>query len=118
MAEQFLEGQLGLARELDARVPRLSADEALRVAGRKVAAARRRKTRWQIGAPLAAAAGLAGLVLLGDRNNDTEVLARAHAPEQLPGLEVTGPPGKDVAVFKVTGRPDVVVVWFFDSGDE
>jgi hypothetical protein len=118
LSEKFLASQLGLARELDERAPRLSAEEALQVAKRRVATIRRRNARWQIGAPMAAAAGLAGLVLLVDDGDKTEALARGRVPEQLPGLEVVGPPGKDVVVFKVTDRPDVVVVWFFDSGDE
>ncbi len=118
LAEHFLVSQLGLVRELDAHAPRLSVDEALQAAKGRVATIRRRNARWQIGAPLAAAAGLAGLVVLADGSEETDVLARTPVPEQLPGLEVIGPPGKDVAVFNVTDRPDVVVVWFFDSGDE
>jgi len=118
IAERFVSGQLGLARELDARTPRFGADEALRNAKRKASVIRRRNAGWQIAAPLAAAAGLAGLVLFGGGDTGTELLMQARAPEPPSGLEVTAPPGKDVAVFKVTDRPDVVVVWFFDAGGE
>jgi hypothetical protein len=118
IAEQFVAGQLGLARELEAQTPRLPAGDALRIAERKASAISRRNAAWQIGAPLAAAASLTALVLLNDDNNGAEVFVQARVPEPLPGLEVTAPPGKDVAVFKVTDRPDVVVVWFLDAGDE
>ena len=121
LAEQIVSSQLGLARELETHTPRIRADEALRRAESKASAVRRRGAIWQIGAPLAAAAGLVGLVLLGDSQNiidNPKSLVQAQVPESLPGLEVQGPPGKDVAVFGVADRPDVVVVWFFDVGDE
>jgi hypothetical protein len=117
IADRFLSGQLALANELDANVPRRTVEEALRAAEQRSIVLRRRKTLWQVGAPLAAAAGLVGLVLLGDGSTGSDVLLQTSVPEPLPGLEVSGPPGKDVAVFKVTDRPDIVVVWFFDTGD-
>jgi hypothetical protein len=58
------------------------------------------------------------LVLLGDGSSTIDESVQASVPAQLPGLEITAPPGKDVAVFKVTDRPDIVVVWFLDAGDE
>jgi hypothetical protein len=121
LAEQIVAGQLGLARELEMLTPRIPADEVLRRAESKASAIRRRGGIWQIGVPLAAAAGLAGMILLGDSRNimdSPESLVQAQVPESLPGLAVQGPPGKDVAVFNVADRPDVVVVWFFDVGDE
>ena len=118
LAESIFAGQLELARELDARSPRIRADEALKIAERKASEVRRRNRIWQIGAPLAAAAGLTGVVLLSDGHGGLEDLVQARVPETLPGLEVQSPPGKDVAVFEVADRPDVVVVWFFDAGDD
>ena len=115
---QFLSAQVDLAREIDGRAPGRSVEEALIVAKRESARQRRRNAILQIGAPIAAAAGLAGVMMFGDGNNGTETLFQVSAPEPLPGLEVTAPPGKDVAVFNVADRPDVVVVWFFDAGDE
>jgi hypothetical protein len=32
-------------------------------------------------------------------------------------LDLETPPGKDVAVFEVEDRPDIVVVWFYEQGD-
>ena len=64
IAEHLVQGQLGLARELDELSPQTAVDEAIQIAGRRASAIRRRNLRWQIGTPLAAAAGLVGLVLL------------------------------------------------------
>ncbi len=118
LADQILSETIGLSRELEAQSSRFQADEALSVATEKATTRRRRNTLLQFGAPVAAAAGIAGMVLLADGNNGMENLLQARVPEALPGLEVQSPPGKDVAVFEVADRPDVVVVWFFDSGDE
>ena len=117
LAEQFVEGQLELARELETRAPRVSADVALRTA-ENTGAIRRRNAIWQIGAPLAAAAGIVGIAVLGDNPAGLGSYVQARVPETLPGLEVQSPPGKDVAVFEVADRQDVVVVWFFDTGDD
>lgn len=118
MAAQIVNSQLELAQELDSHTPRLRADEALRITEGRAASKRRRNNIWQIGAPMAAAAGFAGVVLLGGGHQDIGSTALARVQEPLPGLEVQGPPGKDVAVFEVADRPDVVVVWFFDAGDD
>jgi len=118
IADRLLSGQLSLARELEAVSPQRGVKEALRAAEQKALAVGRKKTRWQIGAPLAAAAGLVALVLLGDGSNAIDETVQARVPVPLPGLEVTGPPGKDIAVFQVADRPDIVVVWFLDAGDE
>jgi len=42
-----------------------------------------------------------------------------RAPEQevALGLDIETPPGKNVAVFEIADRPDIVVVWFYDQGD-
>jgi hypothetical protein len=118
VAGQIVNGQLALARELETQPLRVGAKEALRRAESKATTIRRRNAFWQIGAPLVAAAGITGIVLLGDSPIGLEGLVQARVPETLPGLEVQGPPGKDVAVFEVADRPDVVVVWFFDAGDD
>ena len=86
IAEHLVQGQLGLARELDELSPQTAVDEAIQIAGRRASAIRRRNLRWQIGTPLAAAAGLVGLVLLGGGDDLTDVLVQARAPEPLPGL--------------------------------
>ena len=72
----------------------------------------------KICAPLAAAASVAAVVVLGGGSDGLDGAIQARIPETLPGLEVQSPPGKDVAVFEVADRPDVVVVWFFDAGDD
>jgi len=117
-AGQIVDGQRALARELESLAPRIGADDALRLAERKASTIRRRSAIWQIGAPLAAAAGITGIALLGGGPDGLESLVQARGPEALPGIEVQSPPGKDVAVFEVADRPDVVVVWFFDAGDD
>jgi anti-sigma factor RsiW len=118
LAERIVAGQSELARELEAQAPGINADEALKLAEHRASAIRRRSIVWQIGAPLAAAAGIAGIVLLGDGRTSLDTPVQARVTETLPGLEVQSPPGKDVAVFAVADRPDVVVVWFFDAGDD
>ena len=118
LAEQIVEGQLGLARELETQSPRLSAEDGLRIAEKRSSAIRRRNAIWQIGAPLAAAAGITGIVLAGNGGVGVKDMALTRGAETLPGLEVQAPPGKDVAVFGVADRPDVVVVWFFNAGDD
>lgn len=118
IASEMLAAQESLAGELAAAEPRLSVEEAVRVAGRRRASVSRRNLFLQVGAPLAAAAGLAGIVMFGGQNDTANETVQTLVEETLPGLEVQGPPGKDVAVFEVADRPDVVVVWFFDAGDE
>lgn len=118
LAEQILAGELGLARELETPNHRISAAEALRVAERSRSLVRRRNAIWQIGGPFAAAASVAAVVLFGNGGFGVENSILTSSPETLPGLEVQSPPGKDVAVFEVANRPDVVVVWFFDAGDD
>jgi hypothetical protein len=118
MAEQLIDGHLSLAMGLDARMPRLSVEDALHAAERRASALRRRNARLQIGAPLAAAAGFVALVLLEHGSQAVEEPVQTTVVKSMPGLDVTGPPGKDIAVFKVLDRPDIVVVWFFDAGDE
>lgn len=118
LAEQILAGEFGLARELETSAPRIGADEALRIAESKASVVWRRNAVWQIGVPLAAAASITAVMLFGDGGFGVENSVLRSSPETLPGLEVQGPPGKDVAVFEVANRPDVVVVWFFDAGDD
>jgi len=118
LAEQIVAGQLGLARELNMQSPRTCADEALRIVEDRKSAIRRGNAVWQIGAPLAAAASITAVLLFGNGGSGLENSILNNSPETLPGLEVQGPPGKDVAVFGVADRPDVVVVWFFDAGDD
>jgi len=59
--------------------------------------------------PLAAAAGLAGLILT--RRHPIELVPPA-SPTPSPRIAVTAPPGRSVAVLQ-TDNPDVVVIWFF-----
>jgi hypothetical protein len=68
--------------------------------------------------PVAVAAGLAGLLFVGRRG--PEMPGEMWQPPSSAvsgGVEIEAPPGKNVVVFDVEGRPDIVVVWFFDQGD-
>ena len=104
-ANRILEAEGRLRETLAAAAPRRTTAEAVQLAGQ-----RRKRTRrlWQLG-PLAAAAGLAGLVLT--RHHAIE-LAPPLSPPPSPRIAVAAPHGRSVAVLQ-TDNPDVVVIWFF-----
>jgi anti-sigma factor RsiW len=118
LATRILQAQSTLEKELAGVEPRTPVDAALQSATVSAAAARR-KHRWWAAAPLAAAAGAAGLLLFG--NGGPELTGELWQPRRVvanSGLDVDVPSGKDVVVFNIKDRPDVVVVWFFDKGDD
>jgi hypothetical protein len=70
-----------------------------------------------VAVPALAAAGLVGIMLL-DLRRSGEPGSVWEAPQRTSvGLDIEAPPGKNVAVFEVEDRPDIVVVWFYDQGD-
>lgn len=112
-AEQVLTAHRALRDVLGAGQAADAADEvvhaAIRSAQRRRAAARRAR----LGLPLAAAAVLAGLLVLRhtpdfplrpDTPNATAVPAR---------FSVTAPPGRNVLVLQPPDTSNVIVVWFF-----
>lgn len=119
VARRLLAGERLLAAALDEIRPSASADEA--IAGLHVDETVRtplrlgRRPRWRPGLaaalPLAAAAGLA-LLLLRDDATPPEPLPIARVAEHAAGPVVTVPVGSNAAIFK-TSNPKITVVWFY-----
>jgi anti-sigma factor RsiW len=90
------------------------ADGTDRVAARAaLASAARRRARTRMAGrlvPLAAAAGLASLLLV--RRTPPLVPTVTPAPVRIHDVSVTAPPGRSFAVLH-TADPGIVVVWFF-----
>jgi hypothetical protein len=118
IARDILAEQQELQRVLRAARPKTGVDMALTRAAARAGAARRRRRMWRTVIPLAAAAGLAGLLVF-DHSRTAMPGSVWHAPERQAavGLDIETPPGKNVAVFEIADRPDIVVVWFYDQGD-
>jgi len=118
LADHVLNAQSVLEAALDGIRPGEPVDAALlEVTARAIAA--RRLRRWWAAAPLAAAAGVAGLLLFGYGGSDMPgEMWQPRPVEAASGVDVEAPPGQDVVVFDIKDRPDVVVVWFFDKGEE
>lgn len=118
LADRILSAQSALDATLAAIRPRAPVEAALQRACARVATARRPRRWWTV-APLAAAAGVAGLLLFGDGGSDMPGETWQPRPLQaVSGVDVEAPAGQDVVVFDIKDRPDVVVVWFFDKGEE
>jgi predicted anti-sigma-YlaC factor YlaD len=82
-------------------------------ARRAVALARTRdaRARWvRHAVPLAAAASLAGILLL--RRGPSPFPIPSVAPVEIHDVTVTAPPGRSLAVLH-TDDPGIVVIWFF-----
>jgi hypothetical protein len=63
--------------------------------------------------PLALAAGIGALLLLGDGNGRPASPSTAPVTGvAVPALEVEAPAGSSVAVFR-TDNPNIVVIWYF-----
>lgn len=118
LADAILNAQAALEHSITASRSRTSVENALRMAA-ATARLRRRRRMWEVTIPFAAAAGVAGLLLLARRAPELPgEIWEPPTAAPVAGPAVEAPPGKDVAVFKIADRPDVVVVWFFDQGDE
>jgi hypothetical protein len=117
-AHTIVTQQRELERSLRAERPTTTVDRALARAGARATGVRRRSRIWRAAIPIAAAAGVAGILV---SNTDRRVTPGSiwRAPEQSAtvGFEIEPPPGKNVAVFEVEDRPDIVVVWFYGQGD-
>ena len=88
-------------------------DEGVQPVRQAILHAQRRRARTRRLArmvPLAAAAGLAGLLLV--RRGPQVVPGAAPALEALHDVSVTAPPGHSLAVLH-TDDPNIVVIWFF-----
>ncbi|UCD24978.1 MAG: hypothetical protein JSW51_03380 [Gemmatimonadota bacterium] len=118
LVQQILSEQRELNGLLRAEQPKTSVDTALARVDERVVASKRRRRAWRTAIPVAAAAGVAGILLSdGDRNGGLDSVWQAPEPSSAVGFEIETPPGKNVAVFKVEDRHDIVVVWFYDQGD-
>ncbi|UCG88899.1 MAG: hypothetical protein JSW71_10320 [Gemmatimonadota bacterium] len=115
IARSILAQQQELQRVLGGERPRTNLDAALSRARARALAVRRRRKKWQ-GAVSLAAAGLAG-ILIYSVSRDPLPESEWRTPEQSAavGLDIEAPPGKNVAVFEIADRPDIVVVWFYDQ---
>jgi len=117
-AGRILEWQRELGESLSRARSRTSVEQALRIAAADARRRSRRRRMWQVTIPLAAAAGMAGIIV--GRNGGNGALEQAwerSTRQAAKGLDLVTPPGKDVAVFEVEDRPDIVVVWFFEKGE-
>jgi len=116
-AQGILAEQQALHQMLRAEHPSTSIEVAMAQAGSRAIATRRRRRIWQTAIPVAAA-GLVGILLSNqDRNSALDSVWRVPERSAGVGLDIETPPGKNVAVFEVEDRPDIVVVWFYDQGD-
>ncbi|HXV87294.1 MAG TPA: hypothetical protein VD793_11365, partial [Gemmatimonadales bacterium] len=113
-ARAIIAAEHALGRALAEQRPAVPADEAIRSAARSAgsrAGPGSPARRWA--APLALAAGIAGVIWWGtmrppDRPGAEPLAATVSAA--LPPLAVQGPAGGTVSVFQ-TANPDVVVIW-------
>jgi len=117
IARRMLSAAKELQRALDAVQPVTVVDAAL--GERRVRLRRERGRRWRLAGivAVAAAATLAGLAIVRNERPDVATDWRPPVAES-PGLDVEAPPGTDVAVFEVAGRPDIVIVWLFETGEQ
>jgi len=112
-AEQLLTAHRALRDVLGARQSANAAHEvvhaAIRSAERRRAAAR----RVRLGLPLAAAAVLAGLLVLR-HTPDFPLRPDTRTATAVPArFSVTAPPGRNVLVLQPPDTSNVIVVWFF-----
>ena len=118
LAARILQAESALGTELAGVQPRTPLDAALQSASLRAATVRR-KRRWWAALSATAAAGVAGLLLFGRGGPDLP--GRMWQPQPwvaASGIDVEAPLGKDVVVFDIEDRPDLVVVWFFDKGED
>lgn len=112
VAGAIVAAEAGAAEWITTRVPHRST-AAVMMAGRTAAARRPRwRGRWLV--PLAAAAGLAALVLTWPDGPAGRRGAGAATPPPSPAsrIAVEAPAGRSVAVFEST-EPNVVIIWFY-----
>jgi len=111
-ARAILEAESRLGSWLEARTPRLDAGPAL---AKAASAARRRDTMRRSGAlALAAAAVLAGILLVPRRPEIPPSSGAPTAPAEPGHFSVTAPPGRDLVVLH-TANPKIVVVWYLPT---
>jgi predicted anti-sigma-YlaC factor YlaD len=118
MADRILAAQEALDTSIASAQPRIPVNEALGAAARRAEHEHRRRT-WRTAVPVAAAAGVAGLLLLSNRTGELPGQLWQPTPSTIgTGVDVEAPPDRSVVVFDIEDQPDVLVVWFFVKGDE
>jgi len=110
VAERISREEERLRTALDAVQPRLSAQEASKRAAGE-ARLRGRREIWYGLAPVAAAAGLAGILFVSTGGPKSGPLEEPTQQVALPPV-VEAAPGRQVAVFE-TDNPNIMVVWSF-----
>jgi anti-sigma factor RsiW len=117
-AGQIREAQRRLGEAVSEARSKTPVEQALRLSQFNARRRLRRRRIWQAAIPLAAAAGMAGIIVAhGGRNGALDHVWESNRPQVDRGLDLVTSPGKDVAVFEMEDRPDIVVVWFFETGD-
>jgi anti-sigma-K factor RskA len=111
VAGRLLAGQQELAAELGELGPRAGVEEALSKARTRRRQLARRRNAWRVAAPLAAAAAVIGVLLVGspDRRMPGEVVP-GPAPRIEPVVEVAV--AQNVMVFETQDR-SAKVIWFY-----
>jgi len=118
IAGRVLVEQRRLGESLSGARSKTPVEQALQLAQVNARRRWRRRRMWQAVIPLAAAAGMAGIIIAhGGRSGALEHARQRNTPQAARGLDLVTPPGKDVAVFELEDRPDIVVVWFFEKGE-
>lgn len=111
VAKQLLEGQAELASALGELTPRTAVDEALSRARVRRKQLARRRNAWRVAAPLAAAAAVTAVLLLGspDGRMPGEFVS-LPAPRIEPVVEVAA--AQNVMVFETPDK-SAKVIWFY-----
>lgn len=112
-AEQLLTAQRALRDVLGAGQSTDAADEVVQAAIRSAERRRATARRVRLGLPLAAAAVLAGLLVLR-HTPDFPLQPNTRNATAMPArFSVTAPPGRNVLVLQPPDTSNVIVVWFF-----
>ena len=112
-AEQLLTAQRALREVLRGGQSANAGDEEVQAAIRSAQLRRAAARRVRLGLPLAAAAVLAGLLVLRhtpDFPLRTDIRDATAVPAR---FSVTAPPGRNVLVLQPPDTSNVIVVWFF-----
>lgn len=115
-AERIVADSRALAAVVGAMRPTVDISEVrirAAAAARSIQDKRRVWRRASLVTPLALAAGIGALLLIGDENGGSvPPTPRSAAPATEAALDVETPAGTNVAVFR-SDNPQIVVIWYF-----
>ncbi len=118
VADRVLVEQRRLGELMVAVRSKTTVEQALSLAEVQALRTWRSRRIWRAAVPFAAAAVIAGIIVGRNSGSGTlENVWQGNPTQAVAGLDLETPPGKDVAVFEVEDRPDIVVVWFYEQGD-